>query len=221
MASVTIRILEGLERGRVFAALPTPVSIGREDENDIQLNDDRISRFHAKIQDDAGQIILTDLESTNGTRVNGHPVQMRVLQPGDLVNIGRCVLLFGELPNWPNRSQDGAGSIKQTAVFSEDGGEEDGHDLDFLGGPTHGEMEHLFPNGAPPAPVELKPLHRAQVSDILAYLHDQVGQVLAASAEADESRGQHEMICPRETWKQLVSVQATLASYLRKIADPD
>lgn len=221
MASVTIRILEGLERGRVFALLPTPVTIGREDENDIQLNDDRISRFHAKIQDDAGQIILTDLESTNGTRVNGHPVQMKVLQPGDLVNIGRCVLLFGELPNWSQRSHDAEGSIKQTAVFPEEGDGEEGHDIDFLGVPTNGESEHLFPHGAPPAPGELKPLHRAQVSDMLAYLHDQVGQILANSKEVEESYGNHDMICPRETWKQLVSVQATLASYLRKIADPD
>ena len=95
MALVTISILEGLERGRTFRDLETPVTIGREEDNVIQLNDERVSRIHAKLQEDRGQVILTDLNSTNGSRVNGHPVQLRVLQPGDHVQIGRCTLLFG------------------------------------------------------------------------------------------------------------------------------
>jgi pSer/pThr/pTyr-binding forkhead associated (FHA) protein len=49
MALITLSVLEGFERGRVFSALPTPVSIGREIDNTIQLNDDRVSRFHAKV----------------------------------------------------------------------------------------------------------------------------------------------------------------------------
>src|ERR1700691_3013396 len=95
MAKVTLQLLEGLERGLMFRDLATPVTIGREDDNTVRLNDERVSRFHAKIQEDGGQIILTDLESTNGTRINGHPIQMRVLQIGDQIAIGRCLLLFG------------------------------------------------------------------------------------------------------------------------------
>jgi len=95
MASVTLSILEGLERGRVYDSLETPVTIGREEDNMVQLNDERVSRVHAKLQEDRGQIILTDLNSTNGSRVNGHPVQLRVLQPGDHLQIGRCTLLDG------------------------------------------------------------------------------------------------------------------------------
>src|SRR4029077_17231527 len=95
MARITIQVLEGFERGRVFAELPTPITIGREEDNTIQLNDERVSRFHVKIQEDAGRVILTDLESTNGTRINGHPVQMRVLQFGDQMSIGRSLLLYG------------------------------------------------------------------------------------------------------------------------------
>ncbi|MBI1345777.1 FHA domain-containing protein [bacterium] len=223
MAFVTIRILEGLERGRVFASLPTPVTIGREDDNDIQLNDDRISRFHAKIQDDAGRVILTDLESTNGTRVNGHPVQMKVLQPGDLVSVGRCVLLFGDLPHWQPSDSENSRAAKQTAVFGEDDDEDASSslDIDFQSGAVHPEADHLFPHGAPPAPSELRPLHRAQVSDMLAYLHDQLGKVLGAATEHDSSSEDRDMVCPREMWNQLISVQATLAGYLKKIADPD
>ena len=50
MAFVTLSILEGLERGRVFRNLQPPITIGREEINDVQLNDERISRLHAKLQ---------------------------------------------------------------------------------------------------------------------------------------------------------------------------
>ena len=85
MTSIALQILEGHQRGRTYSDLPTPITIGREEDNAIRLNDERASRFHAKIQTDDGRVILTDLDSTNGTRVNGHLVQMRVLQPGDVL----------------------------------------------------------------------------------------------------------------------------------------
>src|SRR5436309_12000419 len=95
MAKVTFQVLEGVDKGRVFRELTTPVTIGREEGNVLRLNDERVSRFHAKIQQDNGDIILTDLESTNGTRVNGTAVQIRRLRPGDRVGVGRSLLLFG------------------------------------------------------------------------------------------------------------------------------
>src|SRR5579859_8055782 len=95
MPTVTFQILEGVDKGRMFRELPTPVTIGREEGNLLRLNDERVSRFHAKVQFDNGEIILTDLESTNGTRVNGNVIQIRRLRPGDRVGIGRSLLLFG------------------------------------------------------------------------------------------------------------------------------
>ena len=71
MALITLRVVHGADRGRTFAEIPTPLTIGREEGNCIQLNDERISRFHLKIQEDQRKIVLTDLQSTNGTRVNG------------------------------------------------------------------------------------------------------------------------------------------------------
>src|SRR5437763_1956952 len=95
MAKVTFQVLEGVDKGRVFRDLTTPVTIGREEGNVLRLNDERVSRFHAKVQQDNGDIILTDLESTNGTRVNGTVVQIRRLRIGDRVCVGRSLLLFG------------------------------------------------------------------------------------------------------------------------------
>ena len=92
---ITFRILDGADQGRVFADLTTPITIGREEGNTIKLNDERISRFHVKIQEDNDKAILTDLESTNGTKVNGDEIRLRILRFGDLISIGRSLLLYG------------------------------------------------------------------------------------------------------------------------------
>src|SRR5436305_4927180 len=95
MKSVTFQVLEGIDKGRIFRDLPIPVTIGREEGNVLRLNDERVSRYHAKVQVDNDEIIITDLESTNGTRVNGNVVQIRRLKPGDRVTVGRSMLLYG------------------------------------------------------------------------------------------------------------------------------
>src|ERR1700732_292221 len=93
--TVTFKVLEGIDKGRIFRELSTPVTVGREEGNLLRLNDERVSRFHAKVQLDSDDIILTDLESTNGTRVNGRVVQIRRLRAGDRISVGRSLLLFG------------------------------------------------------------------------------------------------------------------------------
>src|SRR5438270_12867985 len=110
MTSVTFQVLEGVDKGRTFRQLATPVTIGREEGNLLRLNDERVSRFHAKIQQDNGDIILTDLESTNGTRVNGNMVQIRRLRPGDRLGVGRSLLLFGSEKEIAERMVTLAGS---------------------------------------------------------------------------------------------------------------
>ena len=45
MALVTFQVIDGVDKGRVFLDLPTPVTLGREEGNTIRLNDERISRI--------------------------------------------------------------------------------------------------------------------------------------------------------------------------------
>src|SRR5216117_1818974 len=97
MTKVTFQVLEGIDKGRIFRELVTPITIGREEGNALRLNDERVSRYHAKVQIEDNDIILTDLDSTNGTRVNGTAIQIRRLRPGDQVSIGRTMLLFGTM----------------------------------------------------------------------------------------------------------------------------
>ena len=95
MATITLRVLDGADRGKVYENIEVPVTIGREEGNTIQLNDERISRFHLKIQKDHDDLVLTDLESTNGSKVNNEDVQLRILRHGDLITVGRSTLIFG------------------------------------------------------------------------------------------------------------------------------
>ena len=95
MACVTLRVIDGADRGRVFRDLALPITIGREEGNTIQLNDERVSRFHLKIQEDKKRFVLTDLDSTNGTKVNGQDTHLHVLNFGDTVGVGRSLILFG------------------------------------------------------------------------------------------------------------------------------
>ncbi len=81
--------------GETFDDVPTPLTVGREEGNPVQLNDERISRFHLKIQEDDGKLVLTDLESTNGTKVNGESVHLCLIRPGDVIAMGRTVMVVG------------------------------------------------------------------------------------------------------------------------------
>jgi len=69
------------------------LTIGRARENGLVLHDSRVSRHHARLQGRRGTLVFTDLGSTNGSRVNGVPVEEVVLGEGDLIEIGDTVLL--------------------------------------------------------------------------------------------------------------------------------
>jgi predicted component of type VI protein secretion system len=225
MASITIQVLEGFERGRIFTELPTPVTIGREEDNTIQLNDERVSRFHVKIQEDAGRVILTDLESTNGTRINGHPVQMRVLQFGDQMSIGRSLLLYGS----PQQIDEQVRPVESTGASGEEP-----HDFratlraippgpegtSGAGAPqSDDDMKELFPNGPPEIPADLKMAQTAQLSDLVAYVHDELAQFVDSAVE-DRKGAAAQMRIERDRWQRLLKLEMQLARYLREIADP-
>ena len=90
--------------GQEFALeLAWACSIGRSDGNTIRINDKRASKNHAEIRYESGQFILRDLDSANGTLINGeYVVQPVVLKHDDEIVIGRTMLLYtapaGALP---------------------------------------------------------------------------------------------------------------------------
>jgi len=222
MGDVTLRVLDGADRGRVFDHLTTPVTIGREEGNTVQLNDERISRFHIKIQEDMGKLVLTDLESTNGTRVNGEDVQLRILRFGDVISVGRSVLLYGTKEQIVCRldelREDG---MKRTGELDVDKMSEhlDPNSLDFevrwgASDNLHSTLHILV---APDLPDGLGPGQAAQLSEIFEFLHLQ-SRNLVQSVTLPE--GVTHAQIDLSQWQQMLDLQAQLAEYLRKIGEP-
>jgi hypothetical protein len=71
-----------------------PITIGRSPDCDITIVDSNVSRRHAEIQPRGDGFVVIDLESTNGTRVNGVRVTERELQDGDELAFGNTRMIF-------------------------------------------------------------------------------------------------------------------------------
>ena len=93
--------------GKVFSLEKTEIFIGREVGSDVFVNDEEVSRRHARLTSQFGDYVLEDLGSTNGTFVNGQRATgQRILKPGDTILLGEKVsLTFEEVPFDPNATQ--------------------------------------------------------------------------------------------------------------------
>ena len=221
MAEITLRVIDGADRGRVYSDLPTPVTIGREEGNSIQLNDERISRFHVKIQEDQDKVVLTDLESTNGTKVNGEDIQLRILRYGDMISVGRTVLVFGSREQIAMRLAVLRGEQPPSATISDDvvEGNPPSVSLDFelnwSDDPDYqSTLQVLLP---PELPDHMSPGQAAQLCELLEYLHIRIRDLLSSvKIRADAER----VTLEARQWQNLVDLQARLASFLRAIGNP-
>ena len=71
------------------------LTIGRSEHNDIVINDSFVSHEHACISKSKHNYLLADLNSTNGTLVNGRPIEEEyILTDGDVIQIGAVTLTF-------------------------------------------------------------------------------------------------------------------------------
>ena len=78
-----------------FQVSKSEVTIGRSPKNDIIIQDEKMSRSHARFEFDAdGKVKIFDTESTNGVRVNGIKVTRAVITPRDVVQIGDSQFQF-------------------------------------------------------------------------------------------------------------------------------
>ncbi len=229
MRNVTFLVLEGVDKGRVYRNIPLPVTLGREEGNALRLNDERVSRYHAKVQTEDGDIILTDLDSTNGTRVNGSTVQIRRLRAGDQISIGRTMLLFGTMEEIESRKLVKAGvpaaeggvqtvqaaelaaAARSGELFARthDGG--DPHD-------TQGPDWRYREDDIPPLPNKLTASQSARLSEIFDYMHRGLTSAVE-NIEANED-GTEVKIGFNE-WQTIQAVQLLLAKYSRAIGEPE
>jgi pSer/pThr/pTyr-binding forkhead associated (FHA) protein len=85
----------GRFQGQKLALHRIVISIGREEDNDIWLDDETSSRYHAELAWDGGQVYITDCESLNGVLLNGRRIRgTLVIKSGDLLEIGSHRFMF-------------------------------------------------------------------------------------------------------------------------------
>lgn len=225
MALVTLRIVDGVDRGRVYEDIPTPITIGREEGNVVRLSDERVSRFHLKIQEDRNLLVLTDLASTNGTRVNGEPVQVAPLRPGDLITLGRTVILVGSRDQIAQRlatirkEKSSLGEMDKVEISSEVVSpwfspsferELDWSEQTDLLRPIH----ELVP---PELPEDLSPAQLAQLTELLQYFHIRLRRIVQSGTVESESE---KVTLEQRHWQGLVDLYDRIANYLRAIGEP-
>jgi len=221
MALVTLRVLDGADRGRTFGDIPTPLTVGREEGNPIQLNDERISRFHLKIQEDEGKLVLADLESTNGTKVNGESIHLCLIRPGDVIAVGRTVMVVGSREEIALRLAKLRGSDLTGAVQldSEELSEQQGAmALDFeLAADQERELQSLLHAVVPPAlPSSLHPGQAAELAELLNYFHLRLRGLIQTVKKEKGDR----VTLEQRQWQNLLDLQARLGGYLRQIGEP-
>lgn len=73
------------------------MTLGRNPGNDIQINEEKASRRHCRFRPQERDIIVEDLGSSNGTRVNGLKIQTYVLKHGDTITIGAHTIVFQDV----------------------------------------------------------------------------------------------------------------------------
>jgi hypothetical protein len=91
-----LRVVEGVARGSTLYLTEDNALIGREDQCDIRLLDQSISRKHARIIFQNEEFIIEDLDSTNGTYVNGIRIVKCVLRQNDMIQVGDVKMVFSE-----------------------------------------------------------------------------------------------------------------------------
>ncbi len=81
---------------KVFPLDGAVVNIGRLPDNQLVLDDARVSRHHAQLRAVRGRYIVFDLDSTGGLFVNGQRVTQCPLHPGDVISLAGVSLIFGQ-----------------------------------------------------------------------------------------------------------------------------
>lgn len=88
---------------QIFPLDQPVINIGRRMDNQLVIDDPRVSRTHAQLRANRGQYTLFDLNSTGGTYVNGQRVARYPINPGDVISLAGVALIFGQdaLPSQP------------------------------------------------------------------------------------------------------------------------
>lgn len=107
---------------KVFPLTQSVINIGRRLDNQLVIDDPRISRNHAQVRAIKGRFVIFDLNSTGGTFVNGQRTNQSVIYPGDVISLAGVPLIYGQdnPPHRPDLAQTdplGADSSERPTAF--------------------------------------------------------------------------------------------------------
>jgi len=155
----------------LHVVLNRPVTIGRDPSAELCLHAEGVSRRHCHIHEEAGSWFIEDLRSTNGTLVNGAPVQRRLLVAGDRIHLGHCVLKFTGADE-----RAGACHARMDALAGSD---------DLTGLPSKRRFDAAFARALSDAAATARPLALLALDlDGLKQINDRHGHAFGAFAIA-------------------------------------
>ncbi len=93
-ALVRLVVAKGKEQGREYRIEKDLTRLGRLKENDISIEDNLASRFHAELKKENDEYLIRDLGSSNGTKVNGEWITEKILKDRDEIEIGENIFTF-------------------------------------------------------------------------------------------------------------------------------
>lgn len=80
----------------IFQLTKPVINIGRRPDNQLVIDDGRVSRIHAQLRAIRGAYVIFDLNTTGGTLVNGKRIHQCTLYPGDVISLAGVPLIFGQ-----------------------------------------------------------------------------------------------------------------------------
>ena len=99
--NVTLKVIEGVDEGKLFTISNKTMTIGREDVCNIKLSDEYVSKKHCQIVFRGGHFTAIDLGSLNKTKVNDHIYVQKNLKNDDILTLGKTKLRF----NWEEQDE--------------------------------------------------------------------------------------------------------------------
>ena len=115
--SQAIRAFLILEGKRILPLTNPVINLGRMLDNQVTIEDPRVSRRHAQLRNMQNHFVIFDLNSTGGTYVNGQRIQQATLKPGDVISLAGVPLIYGE-------DSEHQPDLEQTGIMSSSSNEE-------------------------------------------------------------------------------------------------
>lgn len=124
MDNPTIKIVSKELKGKTFKLTKDQYLVGRTEECDICIQNSAVSSRHCTLtREESGNYLLTDLNSTNGTVVNGRKTQEKVLQNSDIIRIGSIEIIYeSPVTSGKNKEANASSSYHKNADLRETAG---------------------------------------------------------------------------------------------------